>query len=101
MLSTCAVPKWREWDILHPVQGAREARQAEVEGVRGRRRNRERGWALSGLQRHPQGEDREWRIRRSAPLQMGISSPRLRLPSSASALCLGIDLMSGSTKAKK
>lgn len=98
MRSTCAVPKWR--DILHPVQGAREARQAEVEGVR-RRRKRERGWALSGQQRHPQGEDREWRIRRSAPLQMGITSPRLRLPSSVSALCLGVDLMSGSTKAKK
>lgn len=43
MLSTCAVPKWREWDIFHPVQGAREARQAEGEGVRGRRRKRERG----------------------------------------------------------
>lgn len=47
MHSTWAVPKWREWGILHPVQGAREARQAEVEGAGGRKK-RERHWALSG-----------------------------------------------------
>lgn len=32
MHSTWAVPKWREWGILHPDQVAREARQAVVEG---------------------------------------------------------------------
>lgn len=31
MHSTWAVPKWREWGILHPVQVAKEAGQAEVE----------------------------------------------------------------------
>lgn len=29
------VPKWREGDILHPVQVTREARQVEVEGAGG------------------------------------------------------------------
>lgn len=33
MHSTWVVPKWREGDILHPVQVTREARQAEVEGA--------------------------------------------------------------------
>lgn len=35
MHSTWAVPKWKEWGFLHSVQIAREAGQAEVEGVEG------------------------------------------------------------------
>lgn len=35
MHSTWAVPKWREWGIIHPVQVAREAGQTEVEGDSG------------------------------------------------------------------
>lgn len=36
MHSTWAVPKWREGDILHPVQDAREAGLVEVEGTGGK-----------------------------------------------------------------
>lgn len=52
--STWAVPKWREGDVLHPVQVTREARQVEVEGAGG---GGGRGWALSGQQKHSQREE--------------------------------------------
>lgn len=60
MYSTWAVPKWREGDILHPVQVAKEGRTGG--GGRSWGKGRERGgYCLDN--RHSQREKGRWRIR--------------------------------------